>query len=427
MSLRACRWTGGLRGRFLGLGLLVVAAGLAQADGLQTGDRVAVCGDSITEQKLYSVMIESYLLMCQPAAKLTALQFGWGGETAQGFYSRMANDCLPFKPSVATTCYGMNDGRYSPPNEGTLKWYEDNQRNIVKSFKKAGVRLIVVGSPGVVDSDTFRGNPELATMYNKTLAAERDLSKKVAAEEQVVFANVFDAMMDTMVQAKAKYGKGYAFAGNDGVHPGPNGHLVMAYAFLKALGCDGNLGSVKVDLGAGKAEAEGGHKVLSSQGGTVELESTRYPFCFSGDPASSNATSGVIQFCPFNQDLNRLTLVVTGTNAAKLKVTWGGQSKEFAAADLAKGINLAAEFLNNPFSQPFAAVMGRIHAKQSVETPGVKEGLHNLLALGRLLPDEKESVERIRTKLVEKLADGADKMPAAVVPVKHTLKIEPAG
>ncbi len=28
--------------------------------------------------------------------------------------------------------------------------------------------------------------------------------------------------------------------GRDGVHPDRNGHLVMAYAFLKALGCDGN-------------------------------------------------------------------------------------------------------------------------------------------------------------------------------------------
>ena len=43
---------------------------------------IAVIGDSITEQKQYSVFIEDYLLMCQPAEKLQVAQFGWGGETA---------------------------------------------------------------------------------------------------------------------------------------------------------------------------------------------------------------------------------------------------------------------------------------------------------------------------------------------------------
>jgi len=36
-------------------------------------------------------------------------QYGWGGETAPGFLKRITNDCLRFKPAIATTCYGMND------------------------------------------------------------------------------------------------------------------------------------------------------------------------------------------------------------------------------------------------------------------------------------------------------------------------------
>ena len=46
--------------------LLISALGaLAQdAPPLQAQDFVAVCGDSITEQKQYSVFIEDYLLMC---------------------------------------------------------------------------------------------------------------------------------------------------------------------------------------------------------------------------------------------------------------------------------------------------------------------------------------------------------------------------
>ncbi len=63
---------------------------------------------------------------------------------------------------------------------------------------ESGVRLILVGSPGVVDADTFRHNPEQAKMYNDTLAKLRDIAREVAQEEGVVFANVFDPMMEAM-------------------------------------------------------------------------------------------------------------------------------------------------------------------------------------------------------------------------------------
>src|SRR5437764_8305240 len=175
----------------------------------------------------------------------------------------------------------MNDGGYGPMTSDRAKWYHDNQKAVVEGMKKAGVRFIVVGSPGCVDANTFRNNPEQAAVYNKTLAEERDIAKQVAQEEGVAFANVFDPMVDVMTKAKEKYGLKYHVAGGDGVHPGPNGHLVMAYAFLKGLGCDGNIGTITVDLAANKAEATEGHQILSASNGTIELQSTRYPFCFS--------------------------------------------------------------------------------------------------------------------------------------------------
>src|ERR1051326_5534081 len=84
---------------------------------LKKGDRLAICGDSITEQKMYSRIMEDYLTMCVPQLDITARQFGWSGEKAPGFLARMTNDCLRFKPTVATTCYGMNDHLYKPYEE----------------------------------------------------------------------------------------------------------------------------------------------------------------------------------------------------------------------------------------------------------------------------------------------------------------------
>ena len=410
------------------LALVAVVLGstaLPAAPALQPGDYVAVIGDSITEQRLYSLYIEDYLLMCRPAKDLRVTQFGWGGETAPGFAGRMANDCLRFKPTAATTCFGMNDGGYSPMDEGKGKRYKNGQKSIVRQLKEAGVRAIVVGSPGVVDADTFgSNNPERAAMYNKTLAALRDIAKEVATEDGVGFANVYDAMMEAMTKGKAKYGKAYHMGGGDGVHPDCNGHLVMAYAFLKGLGFDGAIGTITVDLAAGKAEATEGHKVLSCQGGDVEVESSRYPFCFYGDPAKTNATCGVIELIPFNEDLNRFLLVVKNAGAEKVKVTWGKTSKELAAADLAKGVNLAAAFLDNPFCEPFRAVERKIASKQGMEVELVKTLIHSLPAFLRRAPEEKDAIERIGAGLVKSDVEARDAAAAAAVPVRHTIKIE---
>lgn len=420
--------------RFVAAALLCTLAGTfaSAADGLKPGDHVAVIGDSITEQKQYSVFIEDYLLMCQPATGLRATQFGWGGETAGGFNNRVENDTLRFKPTVATTCYGMNDGGYSPSNPGKLKGYYDAQKSVVKKLKEGGVRFIVVGSPGCVDTDFFRRDPndpkkanDASKMYNATLADLRDQAKKVAEEEGVAFANVFDAMHSAMGKAKEKLGPGYHLCGGDGFHPDANGHLAMAYAFLKGLGCTGEIGTITVDL-AGSATATEGHKVLSSKDGVVELESTRYPFCFYGDPKSTGATRGVIEFLPFNDELNRYLLVVKGAKGDKVKVTWGTVAKEFTPEQLAKGINLAAEFLDNPFSEPFKTVDAKVRAQQGFETPLVKDMINKLPTYKKFAPEESEAIDRIATKLIARDKELFDAASAAVVPVKHTLKIEAA-
>jgi hypothetical protein len=71
---------------------------------LKPGDRLAICGDSITEQKMYSRILETYLTVCVPELEITVRQYGWSGERAPGFLARMTNDCLRFRPTIATSC-----------------------------------------------------------------------------------------------------------------------------------------------------------------------------------------------------------------------------------------------------------------------------------------------------------------------------------
>src|SRR5579862_2242065 len=252
---------------------------------LKKGQRVAIVGDSITEQKLYSRFIELYLTACLPELDLHCIQLGWGGETAPGFAARMNNDLLPWKPDVVTTCYGMNDGGYRAYEEGIGKRYSAAMTDIVSRIKKTGAS-VVVGGPGVVDSKYFKGDQKA---YNDNLKHLSEEAKKVADAEGFPHADVFGAMMSAMEKSKPVLGETYEVGGKDGVHPAPNGHLLMAYAFLKAMGIDGSIGTITVDV-KGAASASEGHKVLGSESGKVEIESTRYPFCFAGDDKSPAGT-----------------------------------------------------------------------------------------------------------------------------------------
>jgi lysophospholipase L1-like esterase len=412
-----------------GVGLvMMLLARAGTAAELIAGDTVAICGDSITEQKEYSVFIEDYLLMCQPAPDLKAHQFGWSGEKAEGLLNRMSTEVLPFHPNVATTCYGMNDGAYAAIDPARQEAYRKNTEAIIKTFRDGGIRFIVIGSPGLVDTYTFDRTPGRsysATNYNNTLADLARIAREVAAEQGVTYADVYTPMAAVMKAAKAKYGPAYDLAGPDGIHPEANGHLVMAYAFLKALGCSGDIGTITWDARTGRATATAGHQILSVHDGNIAIKSSRYPFCFYGNPTDPNSTRGVLEFLSFNKDLNRFRLVVTNSGARRFKVTWGKEAKVFSAAELEGGINLAAEFMDNPFAEAFASVDKVIREQQAFETPATKSILYCLPEWNVLLPKETATLNQLKRATIRRAEALSQASRAAVMPVKYTIRIEP--
>ena len=392
--------------------------------------RLAIVGDSITEQKLYSKFIETYLLTAGGRPDVRVFQFGWGGETAGGFDARLKNDLAAFKPDVVTLCYGMNDGTYRPYEDAVGKRYEDSMRSVLTKLKGDKIH-IVVGTPGAVDSKFFSkpfpNNLNPADSYNESLAKLGQIGKKLAGEFQGGFADVHSPMMESMAKAKAAYGADYDVCGRDGVHPGANGHLAMAYAFLKGLGCDGAVGEITVDA-AGKTTASKGHKVINSGGGKAEIESERYPFCFDPDPKAPGSTRSILPYLPFNKELNRFTLRVANLAAPRAKVTWGTESREFTKAQLEAGINLAEEFAATPFDKPFAGVMNAVAAKQAYETMMIKGMISQFRAFNAEVQNDPELgalFEKLRQKLTASQARLDSEVRTKLVPVRHTLTVSP--
>lgn len=394
---------------------------------LKKGDRVAIVGDSITEQKLYSKYIELYLTACVPQLELKTFQFGWSGERAPGFAKRMENDMFPWKPTVVTSCFGMNDGGYAPYKEEIGKIYEDGTRSIQSRCKELGI-LFIEGGPGAVDTETWnKATPEADRFYNDNLAQLSAIAKRLADGNGFEYAGLHPLMIQVMKAAKAGLGNDYHVCGGDGVHPAANGHLVMAYGFLKAMELDGSIGTISVDL-SGKTTATEGHRILSAKDGTIEIESTRYPFCFTGDGKNPGGNRSILPFLPFNKDLNRYVLVVKNLPTANAAVTWGSATNTFSKAELEAGVNLAEAFPENPFSAPFAELDGLVAKKQAGETRMIKGLITHLRGYIAEYPDDKElqvAFETLRQKLFDTNARESAKVRAGVKPVTHVIKILP--
>ncbi len=395
--------------------LRVVRAPRPTGPVLRAGDRLAICGDSITEQRMYSRIIETYLTVALPELNLSTRQFGWSGEQASGFVARMTNDVLRFDPTVATTCYGMNDHHYQPYTEAIGQAYRSNSIAMVEAFKRAGAR-VVLGSPGCMGYHRARWQSGgTAHDSNVSLCELRDIDIQIAQAERANFADVFWPMFRSDWMAHERYSTNYALAGKDSVHPGWAGHLVMAYAFLKALDVPGEIGVLTVDLKSNKAKASPGHQVVSFERGVLTVKSSRYPFCAAGAPNDDNSIRSGMSLVPFNQLFNRLMLVVKRGKAQNYKITWGAQSRNYSAAQLRRGVNLADDFPVNPFSDAFARVDQAVAAKQAYETTQIKQLFHGKAGKANMQKTVLQT-EAARAPLVAAIK-------AAFVPVTHQLTI----
>ncbi len=424
-------------GKYLAIAAFVLSFGMmsVQADPIvDSKTRLAITGDSITEQKMYSRFMELYLTACAPQQPEAIFQFGWGGDRADGFGSRVGHDCLSFfKPTLMTTCYGMNDGGYGPFTDGTRNYYTNGMKRLLKNALDAKV-TVLVGGPGAVDSTTYnyRRNATAAKVYNDTLSKLSEIARELAKQNNMPFADVHKTCMDAMAKAKAELGDNYVVMGGDGVHPGENGQLAMAFAFLKEMGFDGNIGNITLNLAASgndRVAVQGEHDAKIADDGTLKITSRRWPFCFTGGPNDAT-TLAMSRFLPFNETLNRFTLTVKGLNTPFADVFWGGSHQRFTKEELEKGINLAAVFAGTtPFQDAWVKLNAAVQLKQEFETFMIKNIRNGQRGASSIWngADMKDDLNTFWNAMWEKGWPSKSKaVQAAFQPVEHSIKVQPS-
>ena len=106
--------------------LALIAPAVAHGDEpffLKDGDRVVFYGDSITDQRLYTVFTEAYVVTRFPEMKVDFVHSGWGGDRVTGGSGgpvdvRLERDVEAYRPTVVTIMLGMMVGRPRPEGGG---------------------------------------------------------------------------------------------------------------------------------------------------------------------------------------------------------------------------------------------------------------------------------------------------------------------
>lgn len=334
--------------RVFGTALLVLNV-FAEAQRFQEDDRVCFIGDSITHQALYHTQIRLFYTTRFPGMRLDLFNRGFAGDTAEGGVRRYAWDIAPLKPTVATIMLGMNDvGRhlYGPGATGpsvetqrhaAVSRHVASMEKLAGYLARDGVRLIFI-TPSLYDQ-TGNQMSENNVGVNDALKACADAARKLAVQYKAGFVD-FNGPMEAINKAGQAKDPGFTIVGPDRVHPGPVGHLVMAYLFLKEQGFSPTVAEMDVDATRRVVTRQENCEIsgVSMADGTLSFTCLEKALPF---PVGQE-NEGALALVPFTEELNRESLSVTGLPEGVYEVVIDGRSVlKTTAAALGKGVNLA--------------------------------------------------------------------------------------
>ncbi len=330
------------------------------------GERAVFLGNSITDGGHYHSYIWLYYMTRFPDMPIRVFNGGIGGDTAYDMNKRLDGDIFVMKPSVLMVTFGMNDSGYfeyngdKPKEFGEQKYQESikNYQQMEKRFKDLpDTRIVMVGTSPYDETVQLKENTPFKTK-NETIKRLVEYQKESAAKNNWEFTDL-NAPMTAINQQYQQKDPTFTLCGSDRIHPDNDGHMVMAYLFLKAQGFVGKE-VADMEINANKKQA------VKSENCTVSnikkngkdlsfdylAEALPYPLdTIARGWGQKKSQAEVLKVVPFMEEMNREALKVTGLKGNyKLLIddeeigTWSGD-------ELAKGINLAAESKTPQYQQ----------------------------------------------------------------------------
>jgi lysophospholipase L1-like esterase len=326
---------------------------------LHPNDTVVFYGDSITDQRLYTTYVETFVVTRYPKLPVRFVHSGWGGDRVTGggggpIDDRLKRDVLTYKPTVMTIMLGMNDGRYRAFDDETFHIFADGYEHIFKSMKDAVPNLrITLIDPSPYD-DVTRA-PMFLGGYNAVLLKYGEYLRTLAERNHLDFADLNTRLVKTLERANASDPANAQKIVPDRVHPHRSGHLMMAASLLEAWGVSPVISRVEIDAASAQIKDAVNTSVsdLNTKGfirWTQKDEALPMPV-----PMNDPLMALAVKSSDFVENFNRETLRVTGLEAPTYQLRINGRLiGAFNSETLAAGVNLAE--LDTPMMQQAAQV-----------------------------------------------------------------------
>jgi lysophospholipase L1-like esterase len=326
---------------------------------LHPNDVVVFYGDSITDQRLYTTYVETFVVTRFPQLPVRFVHSGWGGDRVTGggggpIDDRLKRDVLAYKPTVMTIMLGMNDGRYRAFDDQIFRVFADGYEHIVKSVRDGvpSVRITLI-DPSPYD-DVTRA-PLFDGGYNAVLLKYGEYLRALAERRNLDFADLNTRLVKALGRANAADSANAQKIVPDRVHPNRSGHLLMAASLLEAWGAKPTVTNVEIDAASVRVVSAENTSVsaLESDGSlrwTQKDEALPMPV-----PMNDPIMSLAVKSSDFVEKFDRQMLRVTGLAAASYSLKINGRALgNFTREDLASGVNLA--LLDSPMAQQAAQV-----------------------------------------------------------------------
>jgi len=340
------------------------------------GERIAFFGDSITHGGRYIGYLQLFAALRHPGWNIRCCNVGISGDWAGGGLSRWNWDVLSFKPNRTFIMFGMNDvGRDSyllatpTPSQAkaraaSLAGYERNQRNLAAEILKSKVKAVML-TPSPYDQYSDVPCRNLVACNDPGLASCADICRRLATDLSLGTVD-FHARLTEIIRSHPER----HLCGGDRVHPGPQGHLLMAALVLEAMGEPATVAQVAIDAEKGKALPVGGGKTQNAVVTAVSASPQGVRFTYAPKALPFPALPEYLaddQIYPLTEKLNREMLVVTGLAEGRYDVAFdGAKVGTFDAKELARGVNLALlDTPNQRIAKETAALVARLVANEN--------------------------------------------------------------
>jgi len=218
---------------------------------LHENDTVLFYGDSITEQRFYTGLVEVYVATRFPHMPIQFFSAGVGGDRVTGggggpIDLRLSRDVFPQKPTVVTIMLGMNDGGYGPLTPEVESAYTQGYEHILDSIRQKlpGTRITLLG-PSAFDDVTRPVT--IPGGYNATLTQLSEIDRRLAQKHGDTFIDLNAPFVDSLKRGLAIDPLATELLIPDRVHPEPAAHWFMAAAILKGWNAPAIVSSVAID------------------------------------------------------------------------------------------------------------------------------------------------------------------------------------